>query len=168
MIFSGKQIWRKKDGVAIIEFAIIAPLFLFLLSAGLEFGIVNFISGTLNTVVSEAGRLGMTGGNYTDMQDPSHPPLSREEFLVDYIHNKFGPLMNMGELTIKPVPYDSLSGMTIGGGTSEGYGSAGQVVIYEVEFKWKVLTPFMGNVLGDDEGDYVIRARTVIQNEVFS
>lgn len=163
-----KRFWKKEEGVAIIEFALVAPVFFFLVFAGLEYGIINFVSSTLNTVVNEAGRLGMTGNNYTDMQAPDQPPISREEFITLFINDKMGPLAGMGDITITPVPYSDLSGMNAGGGTDTGYGSGGQIVIYEVTYRWKVFTPLMGSVIGDANGDYVIRARTVIQNEAFS
>lgn len=167
MNFTLKRLWYKEEGVAMLEFALVAPVLFLLLFAALEYGIINFVSGTLHNVVNEAGRLGMTGGNYTDLQDPATPPMTREEFLVFYIHERLGPIAEMGEITINPIPYQTLSGMNAGGGIPGGYGSGGQIVIYEVEFQWKILTPLLGEVIGE-KGYYIIHARTVIQNEEFS
>lgn len=161
------RLWRKNDGVAMIEFALVAPIFLLLLMGGLEYGIITFISGTLGTIVNEAGRLGMTGGNYADLQDPNSPPLPRDEFLRQRIAERMGPLMGMGELEITPVPYASLSGIGVSGNAgSPGFGGGGQIVVYDVDFTWDIMTPLMSSFMGHD-GKYVINARTVIQNEEF-
>jgi Flp pilus assembly pilin Flp len=156
----------KEDGVTMIEFALVAPIFLMLLFAGLEYGIVTYIGGTLGTVVNDAGGLGMTGGNYADLQDPTAPSKPRDVFLKEIITKRLGPLAEMGKITITPTPYASLSGMNTGGGTTNGFGSGGQVVVYDVIYEWKILTPIVGNFMGQD-GIYNIHSRTVMQNEEF-
>ncbi len=163
---SVSSLTSKEDGVTMIEFALVAPVFLMLLFAGLEYGIVTYIGGTLGTVVNDAGGLGMTGGNYADLQDPNAPVKPRDVFLNEIITQRLGPLAEMGKITITPTPYASLSGMNTGGGTTNGFGSGGQVVVYDVVYEWKILTPIVGQFMGKD-GIYNIRARTVMQNEEF-
>jgi hypothetical protein len=165
MLTRFKKIFRHKEGTAMIEFAILAPIFFLLLFAMVEFGLILFVSSTVSTVVNQAGRLGMTGGSYSDLQDPS-APLPRDALLRKVIHDRLGPLSTMGEITINAQPYSSLEGLSIDPTAPSSFGGGGQLVLYKVEFAWKIMTPMMGQFLGE-KGEYIITATTVMQNEEF-
>jgi len=53
--------WRKRDGTAAIEFAIIAPVFLALMFSIFEVGWFHFVNSTVNIATTQSARIVRTG-----------------------------------------------------------------------------------------------------------
>ena len=48
-----------------------------------------------------------------------------------------------------------------------GYGSAGEIVIYEVTYPWRLFTPLISQVIGTD-GIFTLSSRAVVKNEPYN
>jgi Flp pilus assembly protein TadG len=163
--------FRKFDekGASAIEFAILLPIFIFLIFSIIEFGFLMFINSLVNNAVTEAGRLGITGSNYEWRQNlnPGETPLTRDQYIEKTLKEKMGTLADYGELDIKSYKYSGVDKLTIGGGeASVGAGGSGQMVAYNVTYTVDILSPILMPFIGTN-GKYVITARTIVQNEDF-
>jgi Flp pilus assembly protein TadG len=62
LAMSAKRRMQKRDGAAVVEFAIVAPIFFLLIVASLEFGRLNVIRHTADQAAYEAARAAMVPG----------------------------------------------------------------------------------------------------------
>ena len=165
-----KSLRRNCKGSSAIEFAILFPIFIFLIFSIIEFGFLMFLNSVVNNAVTEAGRVGITGSNYAFRQvlEPGEDPLSRDQYVEKALKDKMGPLADYGILDVKTQKYSNLGTLSLGGGGSTlGFGSSGEIVVYNVTFTADILSPLLVPFIGTN-GKYVITAQTVLQNEGFN
>ena len=161
---------RNCKGIAAIEFAILFPIFIFLIFSIIEFGFLMFLNSLVNNAVTEAGRLGITGSNYAFRQiiEPGKDPLTREEYVEKVLKDKLGTVADYGVLDIKTQKYSNIGTLSLGGGNSTlGFGSSGEIVVYNITFTADILSPLLLPFIGKN-GKYVITSQTVLQNEGFN
>lgn len=162
------KIRHSDTGAAAIEFALVVPVFLFMLFGIIEFGLVMHVSSMVENATHEGARYGITGSNYGDLNPDG---LTREEFLEAYIRKRVGRwIYDPTDLTITT----TVIGNIVDLGTApaqpdenNGYGGGGQAVTYKVLYRWHILTPFVGPLMGDENGVYPIRATVTVKNEDF-
>lgn len=175
------------DGVTAIEFAFIAPMLLMFTFGIMEFAFVFLANNVLENAANEASRMGKTG--YIAAQ------MTREAYLKKIVSDRIDGLMDPDLLTMttkvykgfddvgKPEPFTdaNTSGMydygevfndTNGNGQwdsdmgGSGQGDERDVVVYDFNYPWKYMTPFIGNILSND--GITIGTRIVIRNEPFN
>jgi Flp pilus assembly protein TadG len=175
-------------GSAIIEFAFIAPIFIFLIIFTFELAIVFTIQNALEAAVREAARYSITG-----RQDTFG---SRQAAIIANIKNDAvlysGGMINPSNLQINVAAYGNFS--SIGApesfddtnrngrwdrgepfddinsngiwdadqGISGSYGTAGQVVLYTVKYQWRFAVPLPNNLT-----TVTLTAQTPAENESF-
>lgn len=162
------QIKKSDTGAAALEFALVVPIFLYLLFGILEFGLVMHVSSLVENAVHEGARYGITGETYGDLNPDG---LSREQFLEKYIVKRVGRwIYDPSDLTITTTVVGNIVDLGTGGAQPDknnGYGGGGQAVTYKVLYKWHILTPLVGPLIGDEDGIYPIRATVTVKNEDF-
>lgn len=165
-----RRLRGEEDGATIVEFALIFPVFLLAVFGGIETAIVIFISSSIESAVLEASRYGVTGGTV--------PGVTREERVLDIVGRKTYGLVNMDEVEVEtlvyesfddigqPEPFDDANGNGVynegeaftdvnGNGVwdadmgAAGLGGPSDVVVYRVSYAWGIMTPFIRNVMGD-------------------
>lgn len=47
----------------------------------------------------------------------------------------------------------------------QGAGGSGEVVVYQIEYDWKLMTPMISSVMGDEDGKFKLSASVVVRNE---
>lgn len=180
-----------RDGAAVIEFAIVAPvLFLFLIGI-LELGLVFFTYSVLEGATSVGARTGKTGfalEGYT-----------REQYIREQVINLSGGFLDSRRLNISILSYDNFGeigqpepcidpptppcpgvpGVNFidinGNGTWDedrgkfGPGLQSEVVVYKVSYPWDIFTPLISVIVsgGDSDGVVDISAIATIRNERF-
>lgn len=171
---------RRQDGATAIEFALVAPLFVYLLAAILEFALIFAAQLLLDHATQQAARTGRTGFVTTDASQDA----TVKEILADMV----GPLLDTDALVIISKSYSGFDAIgeeepyvdANGNGENytdvnrngqwdkdqgtDGYGSSGEVVVYTVSYDWTVVTPYIGNIVGDS-GVVTIAATAIVQNE---
>jgi len=85
-------------GQAIVEFAFLAPIFIALLAAVLEFSGIMFVQAILEGAAREASRYGITG------QLPEN--VSREEQILAIVEDNTYGIVDMDELQMETLVYD--------------------------------------------------------------
>lgn len=174
-----------EKGVSAISFAIVGPLFIFLVIASLELAFVLMAQNTLEGAAREAARFGIIGGNVDRMAEIT-------KRVKDTVQTLSGGMMDPAKVTITTKAYTSLENLgrpepftdlnengeydtnepfdDINGngewdedqGASNSFGVGGQAVQLELEYTWDTLIPFLG------ENRLVkVRASTLVVNEDF-
>ncbi len=174
-------------GVSAIEFSILAPVLLLMMFGILEFASIMLVSNIMESATAITSRLGKTGYVTEDS--------SREETILASVEQKTQGLIDPEALDISSKYYSDFSQIgdaepsndTNGNGTIEageytdingngqfdadmglaGYGGAGAIVVYTVSYPWPVMTPLLSNIIGDEDGNYIITARSVVKNEPY-
>ncbi len=175
-------------GATIIEFAFVAPIFLFLIIFTFELAIVFTIQNALEAAVREAARYSITGRKDTYSSREAAIIASIKDDAVRYS----GGIINPSNLQITVASYGALSSIglpetfddtnkngtwntgepfdDINGngvwdtdqGISGSYGTTGQVVLYTVKYQWRFVLPLPNSL-----STVILSAQTPSENESF-
>ncbi|MBY0407901.1 MAG: pilus assembly protein [Rickettsiales bacterium] len=179
--------WREQDGVSALEFALIAPVFLFLLSGIIEFSLIMLTNTVMESAAHATSRLGKTGF------DPSG--MTREQAILNSITSRTASLLDPERIVMTSTIYPDFSSVgraepcinpvnppcggapgvnysdVNGNGTwdsdmgAAGLGDDGDVVVYSVTYPWPIMSPLMQPIFGSI---YNITVRSVVRNEPFN
>ena len=144
---------RSMRGQSLVEFAMIAPLFFFLLFGVVDFGRLFFVQMTLQNAVRQAGRFAITGNH---LQDPKNPGqnLSRVNSII-----KIATEASAG-LDISGITISSAKG---GPGSA---GGPGDTVTVSITDNLKLITPIIAQFF--PSGTYRFTVGVTFKNETFS
>jgi hypothetical protein len=173
------------SGKAIVEFALIAPIFLGMVLSILEFSGIMFVQTLLEGGAREASRYGITG------QQPDG--VSRDAMILQIVgENSFG-IIDMDDLEMETLVYDSFSAVgqpepfidendndayddgevytdSNGNGSwdddmgAAGLGGPGDVVVYRMSYDWPIMIPLFQPFFGDH---VTLEANIAVRNEPF-
>jgi hypothetical protein len=136
-----------RDGQALIEFALVIPIVLFVFLGIFDFGRFYFTRLTLQHAVSEAARFAVTG---KVLPDPEGNPMSRVQSMIAVISKQARALdVDVERVTIDP-----------GDG-----GGPGDVVSISAEFTFQFIVPLLSALVPDGEVEF--RVSTAMKNEPF-
>ncbi len=180
---------KAEEGVTAVEFALVMPVFLFILFGIIEFSLIFYATILLEGATGNSSRMGKTGYSAEDM--------SREEYIYGLVKEKASALMDAALIEIEtkvygqfghigdPEPltldangngkydmgdaYDDING---NGQWDEdmaaaGLGGAGDVVVYTVRYPWHLKTPLFRTLIGDAQGNFPIESKVVVRNEPY-
>lgn len=182
------SMFRSEDGASALEFAMIAPIVLLFTVGVIEISLMMLTQNIMESATFVASRLGKTGYIEANM--------SREDTIKKALEDSADGLLDPGRVHIDKLSYDEFGDIGMpepfvdanGNGdrdNGENYtdingnskydkdmgaasaGGAGEIVVYVVTYAWKVTTPIMNAILGDEHGEYKLTARTVVKNEPF-
>ena len=181
-----RKIRKNSKGSAAIEFALLAPVFFYMVFGIIEIYTMMLAEGIIESSVRQAARSGLTG--YTPdgvaRDDYILQQIENEAFFIDVneivFENKiYSNFANIGEP--EPYtddngdgyydigePYDDVNGNAQWDADmgASGSGAAGDIVVYTIRYNWQFMTPFIGEFLSDD-GSIEIVASSVVRNEPF-
>jgi hypothetical protein len=173
------------DGKAIVEFALVAPVFLGITLSIFEFSGIMFVQTLLEGGAREASRYGLTG------QMPEG--ISRDAMILQIVsENSFGIIdVHQLEMTTlvyenfadvgQPEPFTDENGNDAydegepfidvnGNGTwdddmgAAGLGGPGDVVVYRMTYDWPIMIPLFQPFFGDH---VTLQANIAVRNEPF-
>jgi hypothetical protein len=170
-------------GNAVVEFALVAPIFLGITLSILEFSGIMFVQTLLEGGAREASRYGLTG------QMPEG--ISREAMILQIVsENSFG-IIDVDELEMTTLVYDNFNevgqpepftdengndaydegepytDVNGNGGWDDdmgaaGLGGPGEVVVYEMSYDWPIMIPLFQPFFGDH---VTLQANIGVRNE---
>lgn len=174
-----------QSGSAMVEFALIAPAFLAILGAIMEFSGLLFAQTLLEGGVREASRFGVIGSASDNN--------NRENAILQIINkNSFG-VIDVDDIRLETLAYDSFSAVgqpepfedanrngrfdeneafvdVNGNGSHDedqgraGLGAANQVVLYRVAYDWDIMIPIFEPFFGEQ---VALQAAVAVRNEPF-
>ena len=127
--------WRCRKGVAIVEFALILPLFFILMAAIIDFGILFFVQHTLQFATREGARLGLVGRTLTDANGN---PIGREASIIEAIQNNASIAVPPGALEISIFPINADFTDPVGWEGMQDAGAPGQYMRVRTRYDFPV------------------------------
>ena len=151
-----QRLFHHEEGAALIEFALIAPVFIFFIFAVLQLSIVLVINNALETSVREAARYGITGqgSGARDSQIRSRIQTIAQDYS--------GGLIDPSKLTITINSYPNFTTLDNDTSASNNAGSKNQAVKYQVQYTWDTVMTILG-----DSSLVTLKAETPVMNEDF-
>jgi Flp pilus assembly protein TadG len=183
-----QRLWRRAaedGGKAAIEFAFVAPIFLGMIGAIMEFSGIMFIQALLEGSAREASRYGITG--FTT------PGVSREDQIMAIIAENTLGLIDLDELQMTTLVYENFGDVgqpepftddndndtydagedfndVNGNGAwdedmgAAGLGGPGDVVVYQMSYDWDIILPMFVPFFGESIS---LEANIAVRNEPF-
>ena len=160
---------RNRKGSAAVEFALVAPVFIGLLFAILETGIIFFADQYLETITQDGARIIMTGqaqnGNYTQAQFHS------------YVCSQVVALFNCNNIYVNVQSFSSFETLTASCPISNGTfvnnmlynpGNPNDVVIVQLFYQWPQIVTGLGYNITNLNGNYrLLCATAAFRNEPY-
>jgi TadE-like protein len=172
-------------GQAIVEFAFLAPPFIAILCAILEFSGIMFVQAMLEGAAREASRYGLTG--FTS------GGVSRADQILAIVEDHTFGIVDMDELEMEtlvyenfgdigqPEPFTDQNGNGVwdndepftdinGNGTwdpdmgAAGLGGPGDVVVYRMSYAWDIMIPLFEPFFGES---ITLQSNIAVRNEPF-
>lgn len=154
----------RQSGATIVEMAIITPVFLLVLLALIEFGLMFFVTLTMQYAVREGARYAITGQNNLD---PNTANQQRYAAVIQKIRsNSMGFYDQLGKDGVSG-PVISVNGTAYSTGTygNTMFGTGGSIVVLKLDCYWKVTTPLVSVFFTD--GKYHFAVAATMRNEFF-
>jgi hypothetical protein len=177
-----------EGGATVVEFALVAPIFLAILCAIMEFSGVMFVQALLEGAAREASRYGITG---RAPEGICH--INREEKIREIIADTGVGVIDLDRLQMETLVYDSFEDVgqpepftdENGNGAYEpgepysdingngewdedmgaaGLGGPGSVVVYRLHYDWRVMIPLFVPFFGET---VPLQANIAVRNELF-
>lgn len=156
-----KSIRSDERGATAIEFAMVAPILIWLIFGIIEFGILMATQSALEGATSKAARMykaAARSNNNGANANAIHTRVSR------YTRGLVAP--GRLRVTARVVTWGNAAGF---GGTpsnnSGRSGSTGDVVQYRAYYNYRIHTPFLSQLIGGGDGIMRLVASSIVQNE---
>jgi Flp pilus assembly protein TadG len=145
---------NSQRGSTLLEFALIAPLFLLLVCGIFDFGHLFFVQMSMQDAIRQAGRFAVTGSS---LPDPNHPGknLSRVASIIQTAQQAA-----VGT-DITNIQVSSKSG------GKDNAGGPGDIVTVSVTNDLQLITPVIANFFGP-KGIYTFTVSVTFKNEPFN
>lgn len=151
---------RQQQGNAILEFALMAILFITLLLTIAEMSLMFWATLSMQHAVREGARYSITGLNtLAPVSDPT-----RYSAVVARIRDQSMGLYDKISPTIVVQSIDDSGAMHTVGGNS--FGNPGEIVVIRLDCKWPLITPFLKPFFANGRYDFSVSA--TMRNENFT
>jgi Flp pilus assembly protein TadG len=173
-------------GQAAIEFAFLAPVFVAMICAIMEFSGIMFVQSILEGAAREASRYGLTGF--------AQGGVSREDQILEIVEENTYGIIEMDDLEMEtlvyenfgdigqPEPFTDENGNAVwdndepftdinGNGNwdadmgAAGLGGPGDVVVYRMSYDWGIMIPWFLRFFGNS---ILIQSNIAVRNEPFT
>jgi Flp pilus assembly protein TadG len=161
---------RNRRGDAIVQFALVAPVFFALLFAIMETAIMFFASQVLETITQNSARMILTGQAQTASYTQSQ--------FKTYVCGQIPALFNCTSLYVDVEAYNSFSSISInsqvdGSGNfinnmQYSPGGPGDIVVVKLFYQWPIFVTGLGYNISNMSGNQrLLVATAAFQNEPF-
>jgi Flp pilus assembly protein TadG len=165
---TARRLVRKQDGVAAVEFGLVAAPFILLMFAIMETAFVFFAGQALETAVADTGRLIMTG----QAQNQGFDESAFKTSVCAQVYGLFdcpGGLKvdvkkysTFGEIDFTP-PLDANGNLQ----NNQGYqpGGPGEIVVVRLYYQWPIYVAMLQNMAGNSR---LLVATSAFRNEPYA
>lgn len=150
-------------GSAIVEFALVAPLFFFLMMAIMEMGILFWVNLSMQHAIREGARYAITGqSNLDSNQNPQRyrAVLQAIEAASMGIYDQINPILSTA---INGGAFQSYGNPSLY--TPGMFGGPGDIVVLRLDCTWPILTPLVKPFFPAGKYDFSVAA--TMRNEVY-
>lgn len=163
------RLGRRTSGATAVEFALVAPVALFMIIAVVEYSLFYFKTGFLKHVLYEASRNVQTG----EVQDALDP---QAHFQAEYCEDAaFLVSCENVFFDVRSAPSLSTVSFPVAAFNADGEptnfvfqpGAAGDITTMRVATPYRFITPFMQTIFQPDGAPAIIVGHSVARNEPF-
>lgn len=163
----GKIKPRLERGSATVEFALLAPLFFFLMFIVIELGILFWVNLTMQYAVREGARYAVTGQSNLD------PDASNQQRYLAVIQKIRSSSMGVYARVNPTIVVNGVS-QAPGGYSNSMFGGADSLVVLQLDCNWPVVTPawrlmalINPGTQASPPGQYAFSVAATMRNEAF-
>lgn len=181
------RLWRGRRGVTAVEFALIAPVAFTLVCIFIDLSMVMFITNVMEGGLRESSRYAITGyveaGKTREqviaeiIKDHSYGFIKSEDITITYkVYPSFGDVgkpepfvdQNANGQHDSGEPFTDINsnGQWDADMGAAGVGGPGDIVAYNVSYKWQLWTPLAAH-LWPNNGLVVLNATVAVRNEPY-
>jgi hypothetical protein len=154
---------RNNKGTTLVEFALVAPLFILLTFGIIDFGWYFFVEHTLQYATREGMRLALVGRK---LMDQNGNPMSREASIMKTIKDNASMAVDPSHLSIYIFPIgNDYSDPQNWEDLAPDAGDPGSYMRVKTRYAYKFLTPLIGAFFTG--GSTVVEAQGTYRNELF-
>lgn len=168
------------------EFALVAPVLAYMILGTFEFGAILFTNSLMEGAMREASRYGITGREVNNedrmttirriVDEHTIGLIDMDDAVIDVsVYDQFGSIGD-GEPYIdgngdgEYTPGESFSDKNNNGAWDADVGETGagdddDVVLYSIQYDWPIMTPAIGQFIGDGNGKFPLKASIAVRNE---
>ena len=164
------QFWKKRDGSAAVEFALLGIPFFLIIFAILETSLIFIGDMTLEQAVARAGRSVRTGSVATSNISEAEfkAILCREINILLSCENVKFDLRSYSDFNSIPRMAPITNGILDSSGFEFEPGNAGQIMALRAFYEWPIITNIIQGLMSNlDGGRYLMSASAVFQTEPF-
>jgi Flp pilus assembly protein TadG len=172
---------RNRRGSAVVEFALVAPMFFALLFAIVETALMFLATQVLETITQDAARAVFTGqaqsGGVVSCQVGGQSSPCTQTSFQSYLCSKIPALFNCSGIYVDVQSYNSFSAITINSQISGGAfvntmqynpGGPGDIVVVRVFYQWPLFVTGLGYNIANLSGNQrLLVATAAFQNEPY-
>ncbi|MDI1301025.1 MAG: TadE/TadG family type IV pilus assembly protein [bacterium] len=151
---------RSHHGNAILEFALVAMLFITILLTIAELSLMFWVTLSMQHAVREGARFSITG--LTTGAPPTDP--TRYNAVIARIRDQSMGLYDAVSPVIVVQTVDNSGVLNVVGGKS--FGDPGQIVVIRLDCQWPLITPFLKPFFANGRYDFSVSA--TMRNENFT
>jgi len=156
-----KSVNVKEKGAALVEFALVAPLFFLVLFAIIEFGYLYWANLSMQHAVREGARYAITGRS--DL-DPNPDPALRNR-CVAAVEAIRGNSMGFYDKVSPVVTFRTIDAAGNVVNIGSGCGAASQIIVIHLDCTLPLITPIMRPFFTNGEYNFAVSA--TMRNEAF-
>ena len=149
----------ERDGVAAVEFALIAPAFILLLFGALEVMMIMFTLSLAEGGLREAARFGVTGQELDQVE--------RQKKILRIVEDHTHGLIEVSEANVTMTIYPDFTGDDTGIEGTPGAGASNDVVFYQLNYEWEYMTPVFA-VFAGLGNSLEMSATVAVRNEPYA
>jgi Flp pilus assembly protein TadG len=164
-----RKLGADRSGVVALEFVLVAPVFFLLLFGILETAFLYLTATVMEGEVAAAARAVRTGNVQQD-DDPA-------EYFQEVLCRNLDNVLDCDNVVIDIRRFANFEAMTFEDfidedGEEDGAefepGTAGEVVLVRIAYRYSIITPLLSNLLSPDgSGKIILHAAAAFQNEPF-
>jgi Flp pilus assembly protein TadG len=169
-VSSLRRFRRNRKGDAVVQFAIVAPVFFALLFAIIEAALMFFATQVLETITQDSARMIMTGQAQNANYQASN--------FKTYVCGKIPALFSCAGISVDVQSYSSFSSITINSQISGGAfvnnmqyspGGPGDIVVVRLFYQWPQFVTGLGyNITNLSGNKRLLAATAAFQNEPYN
>lgn len=144
--------FRSEEGNSLVEFSLVALVFVFLMFAVFDFGHLFFVEMDVQNALQEAARYGSTGNHLPSPTNPDQS-LSRVTSIIDTLQN------DAFAVNISNIQVSSATG------GSDNAGGPGDLLTVSVTVSMPLMTPLIAQLFKN--GQFTYTTSVTIMNEPF-
>lgn len=148
---------NRERGASAVEFAIIAPLLVLLLTSIVELGVLFWANLTMQYAVREGARYAVTGRS--DL-DPNQSDQQRHLAVIEAIRSHSMGLFDRVQPRINSIRHDAPNEYSAGM-----FGRAGHTFVLRLDCSWPIMMPILRPFFTD--GVYRFSVAATMRNEAF-